>query len=112
MQGARFLVFPSMWYEGFPMTIAEAFAGGLPVVAAQLGSMAEIVQGGVTGPHFEPGNAADLAAKVEWAWEHPEELARMVRAARARCAPRARSACQITAATANYAEGLLPTRYE
>lgn len=83
VHGARFLVFPSMWYEGFPMTIAEAFAGGLPVVASRLGSMAEIVQDGVTGLHFEPGNAVDLAAKVEWAWNHPEELARMGRAARA-----------------------------
>jgi glycosyltransferase involved in cell wall biosynthesis len=83
MHGARFLVFPSVWYEGFPMTIAEAFAGGLPVVASQLGSMAEIVQPGVTGLHFEPGVATDLAAKVEWAWDHPEELARMGRAARA-----------------------------
>jgi len=45
--------------------------------------MAEIVQHGVTGLHFEPGAAADLAAKVEWAWDHPEELARMGRAARA-----------------------------
>jgi glycosyltransferase involved in cell wall biosynthesis len=83
MHGARVLVFPSIWYEGFPMTIAEAFAGGLPVIASQLGSMAEIVQGGVTGLHFEPGSAVDLAAKVEWAWDHPEELARMGRAARA-----------------------------
>jgi glycosyltransferase involved in cell wall biosynthesis len=81
MHGARFLVFPSMWYEGFPLTIAEAFARGLPVVVSQLGSMAEIVQDGVTGLHFEPGNAADLAAKVEWAWNHPEELACMGRAA-------------------------------
>jgi glycosyltransferase involved in cell wall biosynthesis len=83
MHGARFLVFPSMWYEGFPMTIVEAFASGLPVLATRLGSMAEIVQDGVTGLHFEPGNAADLAAKVTWAWNHPEELARMGRAARA-----------------------------
>jgi glycosyltransferase involved in cell wall biosynthesis len=83
MQGARFLVFPSMWYEGFPMTIAEAFADGLPVVASQLGSIAEIVQHGVTGLHFEAGVATDLAAKVEWAWNHPEELALMGRAARA-----------------------------
>jgi glycosyltransferase involved in cell wall biosynthesis len=82
MHGARFLVFPSIWYEGFPMTIVEAFAGGLPVIASKLGSMAEIVQGGVTGLHFEPGSAVDLAAKVEWAWNHPEELARMGRAAR------------------------------
>jgi len=83
MNSARFLVFPSVWYEGFPMTIAEAFASGLPVVASRLGSMAEIVQDGVTGLQFEPGNAADLAAKVQWAWDHPEEVARMGRAARA-----------------------------
>lgn len=45
--------------------------------------MAEIVQDGVTGLHFEAGNAADLAAKVAWAWNHPEEIAEMSRAARA-----------------------------
>jgi len=83
MRGARFLVFPSTWFEGFPITIAEAFACSLPAIASRLGAMAEIVQDGVTGLHFEPGNAADLAAKVEWAWEHPAEMAAMGRAARA-----------------------------
>jgi glycosyltransferase involved in cell wall biosynthesis len=83
MQGARFLVFPSVWYEPFGLTIVEAFASGLPVVASRLGSMAEIVQDGVTGLHFEAGSAGDLTAKVEWAWNHPEELACMGRAARA-----------------------------
>jgi glycosyltransferase involved in cell wall biosynthesis len=82
MQGARLLVFPSVWYEGFPMTIAEAFSCGLPVVASRLGSMAEIVRHRVTGLHFEPGAAADLTAQVEWAWHHPEELAHMGDAAR------------------------------
>ncbi|HXR32523.1 MAG TPA: WecB/TagA/CpsF family glycosyltransferase [Verrucomicrobiae bacterium] len=82
MSGARFLIFPSTCYETFGLTIAEAFACGLPAVASRLGAMAEIVQDGVTGLHFEPGNAADLTAKVEWAWNHPEELLRMGRAAR------------------------------
>jgi len=82
MQGARFLVFPSVWFEGFPLTIAEAFACGLPVIASRLGSMAEIVQDRMTGLHFEAGNAGDLAAKVEWAWSHPEEMERMGKAAR------------------------------
>jgi glycosyltransferase involved in cell wall biosynthesis len=83
MQGARFLVFPSLWYEPFGMTIVEAYACGLPVVASQIGSMAEIVRDRATGLHFEPGNAADLAAKIEWAWNHPEDLVRMSQAARA-----------------------------
>jgi glycosyltransferase involved in cell wall biosynthesis len=83
MLGARFLVFPSVWFETFGLVIVEAFAAGTPVIVSRLGSMAEIVQDGVTGLHFEPGNAADLAAKVEWAWNHPEEMARMGRAGRA-----------------------------
>lgn len=82
MKNARFLVFPSQWYEGFPMTIAEAFACGLPVIASNLGAMAEIIDDGRTGLLFNPGDAQDLAAKVKWAWEHPQELARMGKEAR------------------------------
>ncbi len=74
MRNAQFLVFPSIWYEGFPLTIAEAFACGLPVIAAKLGSMAEIVENEVTGLHFEAGNSTDLAAKIRWATTHPEAM--------------------------------------
>jgi glycosyltransferase involved in cell wall biosynthesis len=62
--------------------VAEAFAYGLPVIASRLGSMAEIVEDGVTGLLFEAGNAADLAAKVRWAVGHPDEMHRMGRNAR------------------------------
>jgi glycosyltransferase involved in cell wall biosynthesis len=82
MRQASFLVFPSEWYEGFPMTIAEAFACGLPVIASRLGAMAEIVEDGRTGLLFEPENPEDLADKVAWAWTHPKEMAEMGREAR------------------------------
>ena len=82
MAGARFLVMPSIWYEGFPMTVVEAYACGVPVIASRIGSLAEIVLDGVTGLHFNPGDAMDLAAKVEWAWTHPKEMEEMGRAAR------------------------------
>jgi glycosyltransferase involved in cell wall biosynthesis len=82
MLGARFLISPSICYENFPIAIAEAFACGLPVIAGRLGAMAEIVADGKTGLHFTPGDANDLAEKVEWAWTHPEEMAEMGRAAR------------------------------
>jgi glycosyltransferase involved in cell wall biosynthesis len=82
MKKARFLVFPSEWYEGFPVTIAEAFACGVPVVASRLGAMEEIIADGVTGLHFEAGNVEDLRRKVEWAWEHPIEMQEMGRRAR------------------------------
>jgi glycosyltransferase involved in cell wall biosynthesis len=82
MREAQFLVFPAEWYEGFPLTIAEAFATGLPVVASRLGAMAELVEDGRTGLLFNPGDPVDLAAKVAWAADHPNELAEMGRRAR------------------------------
>ena len=82
MQEAAYLIFPSTWYEGFPMVLVEALACGLPVIASKLGSMAEIIQDGYTGLHFTPGDAEDLAAKIRWANEHPEEMAQMGRNAR------------------------------
>jgi glycosyltransferase involved in cell wall biosynthesis len=77
LKRARFLVFPSEWYEGLPLTIAEAFACGVPVVASRIGSMIELVEDGRTGLHFSPGDPADLEAKVEWAWTHPMEMEEM-----------------------------------
>ena len=82
MKKARFLIFPSEWYEGFPVTIAEAFACGVPVVASRLGAMQEIIADGMTGLHFQPGDVADFRAKVEWAWRHPAEIDDMGRRAR------------------------------
>ena len=83
LKGARCLIFPSEWYENFPVTIAEAFACGVPVIASRLGAMQEIVEDGRTGLHFKPGDPEDLAAKVEWAWNHPREMEEMGRQARA-----------------------------
>jgi glycosyltransferase involved in cell wall biosynthesis len=83
MGRARFLVMPSEWYEGFPMTLVEAFSLGRPVLVSRLGSMAEVVEDGVTGLHVNPGDPADLAAKVRWAYDHPEAIAEMGRNARA-----------------------------
>lgn len=82
MTTAEFLVMPSECYEGFPMVLVEAFAHGLPVVASRLGSMVEIVDDGVTGLHFNPGDAEDLAAKVNWLHSHPDECRQMGKNAR------------------------------
>lgn len=82
MKQSAFLVVPSLWYEGFPMTIAEAFACGTPVLCSKLGGMQEIVDDGRTGLHFEPGNAEDLAAKLTALLAQPEKIAQMGIAAR------------------------------
>lgn len=84
MSHAAYLVVPSICYESFPRTIVEAYSVGLPVIASRMGSMAELVQDGETGLLFNPGDAVDLAAKMRWAQDHPQEMARMGVAARAR----------------------------
>lgn len=64
MRDSMLLVFPSLWYEGLPMTILEAAASGLPCVVSRLGSAAEVVKDGTTGLHFAPGDEEDCARKV------------------------------------------------
>jgi glycosyltransferase involved in cell wall biosynthesis len=75
IKGARFLVWPSEgYYESFGLVAIEAFACGVPVIASRIGAMMETVEDGKTGLHFAPGDAQDLAAKVEWAWTHSAEM--------------------------------------
>ncbi len=83
MSGARFLVFPSAWYESFPLVLVEALACGLPVVAARLGAAAEIISDGRTGLHFRPADPGDLAARAAWLWSRPGLCSRMGAEARA-----------------------------
>jgi len=82
MQRAWILIFPSIWYEGFPMSFVEAFAVGLPVVASDLGSMSSLIRHQQTGLHFRAGDAEDLVTQVRWARSHPEAYQEMRRAVR------------------------------
>jgi len=64
LRGAAALIVPSLTYEGFPRVIVEALACGTPVLASRIGAMADVIEPGVTGDHFEPGDPASLAAVV------------------------------------------------
>ena len=64
LSNAKALIFPSIWYEGMPLTIVESFSVGTPVIASNLGAMGEIIIDGLNGLHFEPGNPADLQNKI------------------------------------------------
>jgi glycosyltransferase involved in cell wall biosynthesis len=82
MQKAGSLVFPSIWYEAFGMTLIEAFASGLPPIASDLGSMSEIVMHRRNGLLFEPGNADALVEQIRWACSNRAEMIKMGSAAR------------------------------
>ncbi len=82
MSEARFVVFPSEWFETFGRVAMEAFAVGTPVIAADIGAISELVDHGRTGLQFEPGNVVSLVQQVQWALAHPDEWQAMRRRVR------------------------------
>lgn len=59
------LVVPSRWYENCPTVILEAFKMNIPVIATNLGGMAELVHNGVNGLTFQLNDAADLSHQMQ-----------------------------------------------
>jgi glycosyltransferase involved in cell wall biosynthesis len=95
MRAARALVFPSLWYEGQPLTVLEAKAVGTPVIVSDGCAGRESVDDGVTGLWFESGDVDSLAraltkakddaliasmsqASYDAFWSDPPTLARHV----------------------------------
>lgn len=64
MAESRAVILPTQWYEGFPMTIVEAFSAGTPVLCSDLGNAGSIVREGVTGRKFPPASPEALARAV------------------------------------------------
>src|SRR5262249_19150867 len=65
LAGVDVMVVPSIWIENAPFIIREAFAAGAPVVASNLGGMAEMVRHEIDGLLFPPGDSAVLAACLD-----------------------------------------------
>jgi glycosyltransferase involved in cell wall biosynthesis len=81
-RGAAFVVFPSEWYENAPMTVLEAFAYGKPVVASKAGGIPEMVEDGMTGLLFSPGDHEELREKIMFLADRPSLVSSMGREAR------------------------------
>ena len=64
MAQSRALILPTRCYEGFPVSIVEAFSVGTPVLCSDLGNAGSIVTEGVTGRKFRPDSPEDLARAV------------------------------------------------
>ena len=59
------LILPTQWYEGFPLSIAEAYSMGTPVLVSNLGNGGSLVRQGVTGLKFDPKSPQSIAKTVE-----------------------------------------------
>ena len=62
MQGATALLFPLDWEEPFGLVMIEAMLVGTPVIAFPRGSVAEVVEDGVTG--FIVRGPAEMSARL------------------------------------------------
>lgn len=80
---AHVFVLPSVCPENQPVTITEAMASRLPVVASRIGGIPELVDDEVTGYLAEPRDAAALARCIHHYLEDPERIRRHGDAGRA-----------------------------
>lgn len=64
---SRAVILPTQWYEGFPMTIVEAYSVGTPVVGSNIGNVDSLIQEGRTGYHIEFDSAESIANIIKTA---------------------------------------------
>jgi glycosyltransferase involved in cell wall biosynthesis len=82
-RNARAVIVPSICYENAPLSILESFACGKPVIASRIGGIPEMIDDGVNGFLFEPGNEDDLREKLELILSMPDpQISEMGQAAR------------------------------
>lgn len=64
LRAARALVFPSLWYEGQPLTVLEAKSMGTPVIVSDGCAARDDIEDGVSGLWFRSADADDLARAI------------------------------------------------
>jgi len=64
IKDADWTIVPSIWWENSPVVIQEAFLHGRPVIASNIGGMAEKVTDGVDGLHFRSSSVEDLVDRM------------------------------------------------
>lgn len=71
VESIGWVIVPSIWWENSPLVIQESFSLGRPVIAANIGGMAEKVRHDVDGLHFRARDASSLASVIEQALDDP-----------------------------------------
>jgi len=70
---------PSLCYENSPQVINESLVANVPVVAADIGGVSEIVKDNYNGFTFAPGNEKNLIEVLEYFLSHPQFISDLKR---------------------------------
>ena len=58
------IIVPSLWYEGFPMIIVEAYSAGIPVIGSNIGNVGSLIEENTTGLTFNTTNVQELVSLI------------------------------------------------
>ncbi|MNY25592.1 Glycogen synthase [compost metagenome] len=74
VEKAEALIVPSLWFEGMPMTILEAFSVGTPVIGSDIGALSELIIPNKTGLLFNPQDVDNMLITLQqWKNYSPQE---------------------------------------
>jgi glycosyltransferase involved in cell wall biosynthesis len=104
LRAASVVAVPSRWYENMPITVLEAFAVGVPVVASGLGGLPELIDDGGDGILVPPDEPGVLAEALTSLTADPSRAFEMGKAARVKVVDRHAPESHLERIHAVYAE--------
>ena len=77
IRNSFFVIVPSLWYENQPYSITESLTLGKVVVASKIGGIPELVEDGINGLLFRPGDVDECRKKILTLWNNPKLISSM-----------------------------------
>ena len=74
LEEADLLAMPALWYENEPLVVKAALHMGVPVLASDLGTLADMIRQGVDGWRVRPGDPLEWADALRRIVAQPESL--------------------------------------
>lgn len=77
INNAKFVVFPSKWYENAPYSIIEAMSLQKLVICAKVGGIPELIENKKTGFLYDADNTKELADTMNYILKNPEKTVKI-----------------------------------
>lgn len=61
---SKALILPTKWYEGFPMTVLEAYSTGTPIIGSDIGNVGSVIDENICGLKIDSNSPEDIVSAV------------------------------------------------